>query len=99
MSGIYASGNWTVREGSEEDFIARWKGFLGWTRESQPGLISANLLRDEQNPRHFVSFAEWEDTGARERWRQSPEFEQKFTACRDLCDEFYGADYQRAAAV
>jgi len=88
-----------VREGAEDEFVSRWTDFLGWTRETQPGLVSARLLRDEQDPRHFVSFAEWQDPGARDGWRQRPEFSAKFAACRELCDEFYGSDYERTAAA
>jgi heme-degrading monooxygenase HmoA len=98
MSAVYASGNWNVKEGSEDEFITRWKEFLGWTRQTQPALFSANLIRDGQNPRHFLSFAEWGDADARSRWRQSPEFARKFDACRELCDDVYASDYEVTAA-
>jgi hypothetical protein len=36
-SGSYASGNWRVTEGKEDEFIARWTEFLGWHERTCPG--------------------------------------------------------------
>ena len=32
----YASGNWLVTSGSEDEFVSRWTDFLQWTREDLP---------------------------------------------------------------
>lgn len=95
----FASGNWRVKAGSEDEFIARWTEFLEWTRSNAPGFVTASLIRQNQDPRHFVSFAEWEDTASRDKWRSLPEFAEKLGACRALCDEFQGLDYSRAVHV
>ena len=50
--------------GREEEFVARWSAFLEWSRVSAPGLRSARLIRDAEDPRHFVSFAAWDGAEA-----------------------------------
>ena len=29
-TGAYISGDWQVRAGSKDDFVARWREFIGW---------------------------------------------------------------------
>jgi quinol monooxygenase YgiN len=99
MGGHYASGNWHVKEEKEQEFVERWTEFLRWTRSAYPSLVSASLIRDQGDPRHFVSFADWGDAESRDAWKQVPEFIQRFTACRELCDDFYGSDYALAVSI
>ena len=93
------SGDWHVRAGCETDFIARWTAFLAWTKSTAPGFLGARLIRDTEEPLHFVSFAEWQSDSARQRWRGLPEFGPRFNACRELCVEMRGANYDLAAEV
>jgi heme-degrading monooxygenase HmoA len=93
------SGDWRVRKGSEDEFVQRWTEFLEWTKANVPGFIGARLIRDADEASHFISFAEWEDPDARQNWRGLPEFATKMGACRALCDEMRGANYDLAAAV
>jgi heme-degrading monooxygenase HmoA len=95
----YASGNWLVKEGNEEEFVARWNEFLEWTRDNAQGFGGANLIRDMSNPRHFLSFAEWADTESQQAWRSLDEFRQKLGACRELCEDFEGGAFTRATSV
>ena len=94
-----ASGDWHVRAGCEADFIARWKDFLDWTKANAPGFLGARLIQETDDALHFVSFAEWESHLARQQWRGLPEFGPKFNACRELCVEMRGANYDLAAVV
>ena len=95
----YASGKWTVKAGSEDEFVARWRAFLSESTKTAQGFGTARLLRDSDDPRHFLSFSEWADAGAREAWKSTPEFAKGLAACREICDEFVGADYSQAASV
>jgi heme-degrading monooxygenase HmoA len=95
----YASGDWRVRRGAEQDFIARWSEFLHWTRAEAPGFLSASLIRDAEEPSHFVSFAEWETLDALLAWRRLPEFAARMGACRALCDDMRGSNYSLAVQV
>lgn len=99
MGTAYASGNWIVMSGREEEFVQRWTEFLDWTRSSFESMRSAHLIRDAENSRHFVSFASWDSAEALLGWRSRPEFADRFSACRALCDDFRGSSYTVAAVV
>jgi heme-degrading monooxygenase HmoA len=98
-TGSYASGNWHVKQGNEDQFVARWTEFLEWTRDNVSGFQGANLIRQTDDPAHFVSFAQWDDDESQQGWRAEPEFQGKIGACVELCDDFQGASYTRAASV
>jgi heme-degrading monooxygenase HmoA len=95
----FASGNWHVKEGREEEFIGRWLEFLRWTRSNAPGLLSASLIRESEEPRHFVSFARWDEAASRDAWRTLEGFPDKLGACRELCDDFEGGNFEQVASV
>jgi len=95
----FASGNWLVTDGKQDEFVARWTEFLGWTRANVPGLEGASLIQDTGDPRHFVSFALWSDAGARGAWKQMAGFAEHLGACRALCEEMAGSDFELAAEV
>jgi heme-degrading monooxygenase HmoA len=65
----YASGNWTVKAGMEDEFVARWRAFLSDSTKTAQGFGTARLLRDADDPRHFLSFSEWAEAGARDAWK------------------------------
>ena len=94
----YASGNWHVRAGSEDEFIARWQAFITESAKTAGGFGSARLLRDGDDPRHFLSFSDWADAASRDAWKSSPGFAKGLAACRELCDDFVGSDYSQAAS-
>ena len=95
----YASGNWRVKEGSEEEFIARWRSWLTKSAETVDGFGSARLLQDSADPRHFLSFSDWDDRGSRDDWKAGPEFAKGLAACRELCEDFQGADFSELVSV
>jgi heme-degrading monooxygenase HmoA len=96
---VYASGTWIVTTGREEEFVRRWTEFLQWTRSTFGELGTAQLIRDEETPGHFVSFATWKSIPALLDWRSRPEFAERLGACRALCDDFRGSMYRLAAMV
>ena len=98
-SPAHASGNWLVVEENETAFVARWIEFLEWARDTIPGFISATLIKDSETPRHFVSIAQWDGTEAHAAWKSHAEFPKKLEACRALCEDFSGGDYELAARV
>jgi heme-degrading monooxygenase HmoA len=95
----YASGNWHVNAGSENEFIARWQTFITESAKTAEGFGSARLLRDGDDRRRFLSFSDWADAASREAWKSSPAFKKGLAACRELCDEFVGWDYSQAASA
>lgn len=99
MAAEYASGNWVVKEGSEDEFIARWHTWLSESTTAIEGFGAARLMRDAEDPRHFLSYSDWADGAARDAWKSSPAFATGLASCRELCDEFRGADYSEAASI
>lgn len=99
MAEHYASATWFVRAGEADTFVERWDEFLTWTREEHPGLDTASLLRSVKEPNRFVSLAQWRSGEARDLWKQSDGFIKRFGACRELCDDFIGDDYDRVTTI
>lgn len=99
MGDAYASGNWSVAAGNEDAFIAGWTEFLEWTKAENPGFEMASLIRDVDNPRHFVSFALWDSPETRKAWKASDGFRSRMGACRQLCDDMQGSDYDAAVVI
>jgi len=99
MGQAYSSGNWLVQEGNEEEFVSRWTAFTDWSLQNANGAVSFVLVRDSANPRLFLSLGAWETEQAVQAWRQTPEFEEMFGACRELCDEFEAHFYTLAASL
>ena len=98
-TGAYTSGDWHVRAGSEDAFVARWHEFLDYARTSAPGFGSARLFRDATDARHFVSLGEWQSEAAQANWRALPDFAAKFGACHALCEEDHNSNYALADQV
>ena len=84
----YTLGNWTVKAGNEEAFIAEWKAFAEWSSKNQPGAGYGYLLQDPEHPQQFVSFGPWENLDAIRAWRERPEFKAFVGKVKMLCDNF-----------
>jgi heme-degrading monooxygenase HmoA len=95
----FTSGNWMVTEGNEEAFVESWNLVAGWCLEHARGARSFHLIRDVANPRHFVSFGEWDELDDITVSRASPEFLRLFRKTQGLCDTFSGSDYEVALAA
>ena len=98
-SKFWASGNWRVSEGNEDEFVEAWTAFLTWTKKDNDGFLSARLIRDTAAPGHFLSFASWRDAESQAAWKTKPEFAQHFGACKALCDEMTAGGYVLAVSV
>jgi heme-degrading monooxygenase HmoA len=94
----YVSGDWRVRAGSEDEFVARWLAFTGWSQTNAPGAESFVLIRDMEQPRHFLSVGTWANLESVLAWRDTPEFARLLGRCRELCEEFHAGDYSLAAS-
>lgn len=89
----YTSGDWLVKEGNEEAFIAQWTAVADWCLEHSLGVRSFHLIRDRGDPRHFISFGEWQNFDAVSVARSRPGFLERFHECQVLCERFSGSDY------
>ena len=95
----FASGTWIVQPGREKDFVTRWNQFLAWTRAEAPGLRGAMLIKDAGDDRHFISMAGWDSLEHLYAWRALPGFAERMGACRALCDDFRGSNYELTATA
>jgi heme-degrading monooxygenase HmoA len=95
----FASGSWHVANGNAAEFLERWRAFLEWTRDSSPGFVTAILIQDVAQPRHYISVASWASAEARAAWQSNPVFAERLGSCRMLCDDFSGGSYRLAVAI
>ena len=94
----YTCGIWTVRDGSEEEFVIRWTALV----ESANAILGAQsffLIQDRQEPHRFVSFGAWDDWSAADGWRSTEAFGQRMRACRELCEDFRPNDSTLRVAI
>ncbi|MCX5376199.1 antibiotic biosynthesis monooxygenase family protein [Streptomyces sp. NBC_00091] len=95
----WASGDWQVRAGEEEEFVKRWTEFLTWTKGAAEGFLHARLIRDLNEPRHYVSFSRWLSAQAMADWQAKPEFTELIGACRALCEDMHSGAFGLAVAI
>jgi heme-degrading monooxygenase HmoA len=87
VGATYSSGYWTVKDGKEKAFVAAWLEFVEHAKATHPEFAPV-LLKDDEDPKHFVSFGEWPSKDALTAWRSEPEFKSRIGKCIALCDDF-----------
>jgi quinol monooxygenase YgiN len=98
MMAVYSSGDWHAKPGKEQEFVNAWREFAEWSRsEFDPSW--GKLLRDKEDPSHFVSVGEWPSENAIKEWRASEGFQQRVSKLRELVDEMRVSAYEPAAEV
>jgi heme-degrading monooxygenase HmoA len=90
----WTSGIWRVTGGEADEFVDRWMELLRWTKEANDGLLSAQLLRDLNDPHHFLSFASWRDVDSLNAWEHHPGFAERYGKCRAVCTDVQGGNYE-----
>jgi heme-degrading monooxygenase HmoA len=95
----YASGEWLVRAGSEEEFVKRWTAFSESTLNNAPGSVSFVLVRSNEDPRRFLSLTAWESQEAQQAWRSMPQRQELLDRFRELCEEVGVHPYTLAASL
>jgi quinol monooxygenase YgiN len=88
-----------VKPGSEDEFVARWHALADWTRTNARGAGWAKLLRNRDDPSHFVSFGPWPDDAAISEWRASPGFQERVGGIQELLVGFEPRVMDPAAEV
>ena len=95
----YASGQWTVKSGKHDEFVAQWTEFLEWSTTTFGDFAHAILLHDSGDPQHFMSVGRWNSKEQMDAWRADPGFREQIGKCIALCDDFKSFDYTVAAHV
>ena len=94
----FTCGIWTVRDGSEEEFVTRWTALVT-SADAWPGGESFILIQDRQDPHRFISFGAWDDWMSADGWRASEAFVDRMRACRELCEDFRPNDSTLRVAI
>jgi len=98
MSETYSSAVWNVKPGEEDAFVQAWTEFVKWS-STKPGSGTFRLVRDTEQPNHYLSFAPWESSDAQDAWKQQPEFVELLGRVRSHCEDFRPSLYELVAAV
>ena len=90
---VYTHAMWRVREGNEDEFIARWSqlGTVFANLERKP--LWGTLLRSTQDPRLFYSFGPWETLNDVVAMREHPAAREAFRELAGLCEEATPSTY------
>lgn len=88
MDTMYTLGEWTVREGHEDDFVDAWLAFGAWTETVVDSPGWAKLLRDRDDSSRFISFGPWPDEAAVAAWRDHPGFQSRVAEIQGLLEDF-----------
>lgn len=99
MGQIYTSGDWLVKEGREEEFIAAWEEMASWTVETIETATWATLLRDDDNPRLFRSFGPWDSRDTVAIWREMDGFKERVARIRDLIESLDAKTMETAVEI
>jgi heme-degrading monooxygenase HmoA len=94
----YTCGIWTVRDGTEEEFVTRWQALVG-SAADLPGAQSFILIQDRQDPHRFISFGAWDSWETADGWRATEAFGSAMRACRELCEDFRPNDSTLRVAI
>jgi heme-degrading monooxygenase HmoA len=84
---VYTLGVWTVRPGSEDDFVRAWRDMAEHTRADFPD-ATAVLLRDRDRPNWFISSGPWQSMEDIQSWRGSAAFRDGVARIRTLLEGF-----------
>ena len=77
---IYSVGIWTAKEGREDEFLRRWEESCDSLVLDYPEL-RFRLLRDQSDPRRFVSLTEgWRTPEQVDEVRELPSYQDSMSA-------------------
>jgi heme-degrading monooxygenase HmoA len=98
MTETYTSGTWRVKPGAEDDFVAAWIEFVSWAKK-QPGSQTFRLVRDVEDPTHFVSLAPWDNFDAQQAWKNTDEFATRMRRVRAHVESFEPSTFELVTEV
>jgi heme-degrading monooxygenase HmoA len=98
MTETYTSGAWIVKPGEEEAFVQEWTAFVTWA-SSMPGSGTFRLVRDLDNPSHYMSFAPWESFEEQNPWKELAEFRERIMRVRSHCEDFRPSTFELVTTV
>jgi heme-degrading monooxygenase HmoA len=98
MIETYTSGTWMVKAGEEDAFVDAWEEFVKWASEL-PGSGTFRLVRNLEQPSHFLSFGSWESNESARAWTEHAQFPERLARVRAHCDDFHASAYEVVTTV
>jgi len=98
MPETYTSGLWTVKAGSEDEFVQEWTDFVRWA-SGFDGSGTFRLVRAVDEPSRYQSFAPWESFEVQDAWKKEPEFRERIGRVRSHCEDFTPIVYELVTQV
>lgn len=95
----YTSGSWRAKPGREQEFVEAWHDLAEWSTVNYDPAGWAKLLRDPEDPLHFVSVGEWHDQRTVDEARASDGFRERFDRIGDLADEMEIRNFDLATEI
>jgi heme-degrading monooxygenase HmoA len=92
-------GEWVVKPGREDEFVAAWREMAEWTASEFAPATTAVLVRDRDDRSRFVSFGPWESDEQVASWRESAGFASRVGRIRDLLERFEPRTLDPVASV
>jgi heme-degrading monooxygenase HmoA len=96
---LYTLGEWNVKPGREDEFVAAWREMAEWTADEFAPGATAVLVRDRANPSRFVSFGPWESEELVQAWRESDGFGSRVGRILELLDGFVPQTLDPVASI
>ncbi len=96
---VYASGDWHVKPGREDEFLEAWREFAEAGMLELPSDAWVVMLRDEDDPAHFRSVGPFRDDAAVAAWRDGEAFRQHMGAMREMLVALDVSTYEEALSL
>src|SRR6266536_2825274 len=87
MEKPYSHTVWRVKDGMQDEFVARWSEWVEWSRRNGFA-ASAMLIRDSDDPTRFGSFGPWETVDAVRSWRSLSGYQERVGRLQELVEGF-----------
>ncbi len=96
---MYTSGVWMVKKGHEDEFARRWQESVDKLSLEFPG-ITFRLLRNQENPRRFVSVGgPWRNAEQFQKARSLPSYQESMAEVERILESGEISTYELVAEV
>ena len=79
---VFSSGDWHVKRGEEDAFVAAWREDDEWTRRVFSTEAAGSLFRDRTDPNHFITLRPLPSEAVLIAWRENAGFSERMSRLR-----------------
>lgn len=99
MSNTFTHGEWRVRQGATEEFIAAWKALAAAFSSLDRRPLWGSLIQSESDPQLFYSFGPWVDPADISAMRADANAQLAMRRVVELCERATPGAYRLIAHV